>query len=322
MASVLLPTDENLELLRNVLRDGGLVAIPTETVYGLAANAFNSSACENIYQAKGRPATDPLICHVASVSIAQSIASYNQLSRHLADLFWPGPLTLILPKAKVIPDIVTAGLDSVGVRCPIHPVFRQLIKSLDFPLAAPSANPFAYISPTTAAHVADNLGDKIDYILDGGPSALGLESTIVDARNESAPVLLRHGALGKTEIENRAGIKLIDLASSVTQGPAVAPGSALKHYSPMTPLVLSTNPLEDHETDSSACLLWKKPAGNISGNVFWLSANGSLEEAGARLYAALHEIDQLGFKQIIAQTFPEEDLGSALNDRLRRAAAK
>ncbi len=322
MASVLLPTNENLQLLRRVLRDGGLVAVPTETVYGLAANAFNSSACENIYKSKGRPATDPLICHVASVSIAQNIASFNNLSKHLADLFWPGPLTLILPKAQLIPDSVTAGLDSVGVRCPLHPVFRQLIETLEFPLAAPSANPFAYISPTTAAHVADNLGDRIDYILDGGPSALGLESTIVDARNESAPVLLRHGALGKSEIEARAGIKLTDKGSSITDGPAVAPGSAIKHYSPMTPLLISPDPLAHYESSQKAYLVWKKPDGIIYDNLFWLSANGSLEEAGARLYAALHEIDRRGYSQIIAQSFPEEDIGSALNDRLRRAAAK
>jgi L-threonylcarbamoyladenylate synthase len=324
MASLLKPTDENLNLLRNVLKSGGLVAVPTETVYGLAANAFDAEACARIFTAKGRPTNDPLICHIASLEVAESISSFNELSRKLARLFWPGPLTLILPKAKTIPDIVTAGLASVAIRCPMHSVFQQLISEIDFPLAAPSANPFAYISPTTATHVNENLGEDIDYILDGGPCELGLESTIIDARDESSPLLLRHGALSQEEIETTAGIRLIDKSSNITQGPSVAPGSALKHYSPKTGLTLSAAPIKEPAAvnPDTAYLLWKKPEGKNAENIFWLSASGSLTEAASRLYAALHEIDQLGYQQIIAQTFPEQGMGNAINDRLRRAAAK
>ena len=324
MALVLEPTQENLHLLRSVLKSGGLVAIPTETVYGLAANAFDSKACKGIFSVKGRPTNDPLICHVASLDIAETIAYFNDLSRQLARLFWPGPLTLILPKVECIPSIVTAGLDTVGIRCPMHPVLQKLFSEINFPLAAPSANPFAYISPTTATHVAHNLGKQLDYILDGGPCKFGLESTIIDARDESSPKILRQGALGKKLIETKSGIRLNDSSAQVTKGPAIAPGSALKHYSPRSKLILGKDPLTANMNldGKTAFLFWQKPEIERHPDIFWLSTNNSLEEAAARLYAALHEIDNLGYEKIITQVFPDQDIGCALNDRLRRAAAE
>ena len=323
MATTLQPTNENLRRLRKFLRLGGLVAIPTETVYGLAANAFDAKACEKIFAAKGRPADDPLICHVASIDIANSIGHFNPLSLRLAETFWPGPLTLILPKKEKIPSIVTAGLDSVGVRSPKHPVFRDLIKEIDFPLAAPSANPFAYISPTRPEHVEANLGDRIEYILDGGPCELGVESTIIDTRDESRPTILRQGALTQEMIEKTLGIVLFGREDVAAEGPARAPGTAPKHYSPKGNLTLtaSINSNEAAAHPETAYLVWKKPTRIDLDNLFWLSASGSLEEAASRLYAALREIDQRGFEQIIAETFPDEGLGLALNDRLKRAAA-
>jgi len=323
MAKILQPTEENLRHLRKFLRLGGQSAIPTETVYGLAANAFDANACEKIFEAKGRPADDPLICHVASIEVAESIGHFNPLSRRLAETFWPGPLTLIVPKKANIPDIVTAGLDTVGVRSPNHPVFRQLIEELDFPLAAPSANPFAYISPTTPSHVEESLGERIRYILDGGPCELGVESTIIDARDESRPILLRHGALARETVEKTLGISLFSKAHAVVEGPAVAPGNASKHYSPNGDLTLvaGIDPDKASSHPETAHLFWRKPTNATASNIFWLSANGSLEEAASRLYAALREIDREGFQNIIAETYPEEGLGLTLNDRLKRAAS-
>jgi len=324
MAIILQPTEENLRTMRKFLRLGGLVAVPTETVYGLAANAYDDEACRKIFEAKGRPADDPLICHVASIEIAEKIGRFNPLSLKLTEAFWPGPLTLILPKKETISPIITAGLDSVGVRSPNHPVFRELISEIDFPIAAPSANPFAYISPTQADHVEDNLGNRIEYILDGGPCILGIESTIIDARDESDPAILRHGALSQEAIEATLGTKLRSKTASVSNGPAVAPGSSAKHYSPRGKLsiVAHIDIEQTSESPKKAFLVWKKPTVATPKNLFWLSANDSLEEAASRLYAALREIDTLGFMEIEAETFPDEGIGLALNDRLRRAASK
>jgi L-threonylcarbamoyladenylate synthase len=182
-------TPRNIPFLARQLQAGELVAVPTETVYGLAANALDARACAKIFKAKGRPTADPLIVHVYALSQLKDLCEVNDAALTLAKAFWPGPLTLVLPKKPVVPDIVTAGRDSVAVRMPRHPVFRRLLKAAGLPLAAPSANPFGYVSPTTAQHVLDGLGGKIRYILDAGPAALGLESTIVDLRG--CPTLLR-----------------------------------------------------------------------------------------------------------------------------------
>jgi L-threonylcarbamoyladenylate synthase len=325
MADILKPTDENLRNLREFLRLGGLLAVPTETVYGLAANALDAKACEKIFEAKKRPSNDPLICHVASYEALESFCEPNDVSKTLADAFWPGPLTFVLPKKDTIPGIVTAGLNSVAVRSPNHPVFRQLIEGCDFPLAAPSANPFAYISPTQAIHVQANLGEQIEYILDGGPCEHGLESTIVDLRDPAYPEILRYGALPVELIENAVKRRLLrPTRNSDHAGVSIAPGSLPKHYSPRTPLDLRPNAVSESELVESdqktAYLLLRKPVNARANNIHWLSENGELEAIASSLFAKLRELDNAGYQKIIAEEAPELGLGLAINDRLRRAS--
>lgn len=327
MAQILQPTDENLRRMRKFLRLQGLVAIPTETVYGLAANALDARACAKIFAAKGRPSNDPLICHVGSYSAIDSICHRNPLAAQLAARFWPGPLSLVLPKKAAVPDLVTAGLPSVAVRCPSHPVFRQLIEDCDFPLAAPSANPFAYISPTTAAHVEAGLGDKIDYILDGGPSSHGVESTILDLRHPEKPRILRYGALAAEAIETEIDQPVAKPAKDLKPNQAaLAPGALPKHYSPRTRLDLRATPISTAELEAAASdtafLLLTRPQGVFGPHIHWLSEHGELSQIAASLYGQLRALDQGSFTQIIAEEAPELGLGLAINDRLRRAASK
>lgn len=328
MAQILQPTDENLRELRKFLLFGGLVGVPTETVYGLAANAFDPEACAKIFEAKRRPANDPLICHIASPEAIEGICHGNDLAKTLAKTFWPGPLTLVLPKKDCIPDIVTAGLDSVAVRCSAHPDFHRLVEQCDFPIAAPSANPFAYISPTTAQHVQASLGQRIQYILDGGPCRYGVESTILDVRDPSKPRVLRYGALPVEDIEAALGLQ-IDKPAHIQSNEAiqqVAPGALPKHYSPRTPLELvggiGPADLERLAPRQAALLLAKPKAAKLPDNVFWLSEEGKLSDIAAHLYAVLRLLDEKGFDQIIAEEAPEVGLGLAINDRLRRASYK
>ncbi|MBD5778597.1 threonylcarbamoyl-AMP synthase [Pelagicoccus sp. NFK12] len=325
MANILQPTEENLRDLRKFLLFGGLVGVPTETVYGLAANAFDAQACAKIFEAKQRPANDPLICHISGVEALEQICYANPLAIRLAERFWPGPLTFVLPKKDKIPGIVTAGLDSVGVRCSAHPEFQRLVAQCDFPLAAPSANPFAYISPTTAQHVEAGLGSKIQFILDGGPCAFGVESTILDLRDESQPRILRYGALPAEEIEAELG-RSIEKPAATSADESVqhlAPGSLPKHYSPRTPLDLrggiATSELETLPPKTAALLL-AKPQQDRGKNVHWLSEDGKLSEIAANLFAKLRELDEAGYSRIIAEEAPELGLGLAINDRLRRAS--
>jgi len=328
MAAILQPTPRNLRRLRRLLRLGGLAAIPTETVYGLAANALDERACRRIFEVKGRPPTDPLICHIARPEQVAAVARTNPLAEALAARFWPGPLTLVLPKQPVVPDIVTSGLRSVALRLPAHSVFRALAEGLDFPLAAPSANPFAYISPTTAAHVQSGLGDRIAAILDGGPCRLGLESTIVDVRDPERPRLLRYGALDAEAIEAATGRALSPVATGAAAEPgpaepAIAPGALPKHYSPARPLVASARPLGPAEVAAAGpevgFLFLAKPDFDPGPYARWLSPKGELEVIAANLYAALRELDALPIKRILAEEAPELGLGKAINDRLRRA---
>ncbi|OUW16230.1 MAG: threonylcarbamoyl-AMP synthase [Opitutales bacterium TMED158] len=327
MAKIFKPTEENLRDLRKFLRLGQLVAIPTETVYGLAANALDQAACSKIFEVKERPSNDPLICHVASYDSLEAICETNESARKLAEAFWPGPLTFVLPKRPCIPDIVTAGLPSVGVRSPSHPVFRQLIEDCDFPLAAPSANPFAYISPTMARHVQANLGQRIEYILDGGPCEYGVESTILDLRNPEDVRILRYGALPIEPIENVLKRRLVRPEPNPDHNAvSIAPGSLPKHYSPRTPLDLRRTPVREDELSNSdrdiAFLLLRKPLHTLNPNIHWLSERGELEAIASNLYAKLRELDSARYTKIVAEEAPELGLGLAINDRLRRASFK
>ena len=303
------------------------MAVPTETVYGLAADALNPRACRKIFTAKGRPTSDPLIVHVHSLDQVAAIAKWNQSAMRLAKSFWPGPLTLVLPKKPVVPDIISAGLASVAVRMPSHRLFRRLLKLAGTPLAAPSANRFGYISPTTARHVHDGLAKKIRHILDGGPSKIGLESTIVDLRRESRPRLLRPGAITQTELERALGRKLIRLSTRSSRANQhlvqVAPGLLTRHYSPRTPIELHQQiTLPRNGSPSEAWVLASRPTKRQDKNVFWLDAGGDLKGAARRLFSILRKLDDGRFKKIHIEIAHGGGLADAINDRLRRAAAR
>ena len=325
-ARILTGTPSNLGRLAGVLRGGGLVGVPTETVYGLAADALDAEACAGIYRAKGRPATDPLIVHVLSARDVAAIAHLHPSARRLAAAFWPGPLTLVLEKRAGVPDIVTAGLGSVAVRVPDHPLFRRLLRATGRPLAAPSANPCGYVSPTTAEHVRAGLGDRIGHILDGGPCSVGLESTIVDVRDPARPRLLRPGAITRAQLEKVLGRKV---GSGRTAGSArkaqLAPGMLKRHYSPRTPVVLhdrlSTREAAGGEKD--AWVFAARPRGVTGENIFWLDPRGDLRGAARRLFALLRRLDAAGHARIHLEKIPgRAGLAEALNDRMARAAAR
>ena len=320
-------TPRNLSYLARCLRAGEIVGVPTETVYGLAADALNPSACQKIFTAKGRPTTDPLIVHIAALSELDAIAVTNAAALRLARKFWPGPLTLILPKKPDVPAIVSAGLPSVAVRMPAHPLFRRLIRLSGRPLAAPSANPFGYISPTTAEHVRASLGFKINAILDGGPAEIGLESTILDLRHPARPRLLRPGAITRAALAAALGRPVAwrrPQAAAPTQA-QVAPGLLTRHYSPRTPLVLHprlTPALVAHSGPNEAFLFIAKPAGLTGKNIYWLDARGNLHGAARRLFAQLRTLDTAGYSRLHAEYASGQGPAEAINDRLRRAAMK
>jgi L-threonylcarbamoyladenylate synthase len=325
-ARVLSGTSRNLAHLARRLRAGELVAVPTETVYGLAANAFDAAACRKIFAAKSRPATDPLIVHLASLQDLASVAVANPAALQLAKKFWPGPLTLVLPKNPVVPDVVSAGLPSVGVRMPAHPLFRRLLKLAGVPLAAPSANPFGYISPTTAAHVRESLGKKIPYILDGGPSAVGVESTIVDLRDPKKPRLLRPGAITRQQLERVLKRKVPPArrsgATKRNSAAQLAPGLLTRHYSPRTRVELHAKMPALTAHADEAWLFVAKPPLPPAKNIFWLDARGDLRGAARKLFALLRRLDDGHFTLIHAELARGEGLADAINDRLRRAAAR
>ena len=304
-----------------ILMEGGLVAIPTETVYGLAANALDEQAVLRVFTAKNRPFFDPLIIHVSSLDAAQRYADFNdERLKRLAMHFWPGPLTLLIPKKNNIPDLVTSGLPRVAVRVPAHPLTLELLKSIDFPLAAPSANPFGYVSPTTAEHVAKQLGDKVHYILDGGPCAVGLESTIVGIE-DNAIAIYRLGGLAIEDIEALVG--KVELRLNSSSDPK-APGQLKNHYAPRKPLFLGKGEalLAEHKDKKIAFLCFDK--GSVQQQPllsFNLSPSGNLKEAAVNLFKALRDADDSDAEVVIAEPVPEEGLGKAINDRLRRAAA-
>jgi L-threonylcarbamoyladenylate synthase len=314
-----------LALLAGRLRRGEIVAAPTETVYGLAADAFNAGACRRIFKAKGRPMTDPLIVHIASWRDLGRVARANPAALRLARRFWPGPLTLVLPRNPAVPGVVSAGLDSVAVRMPSHRLFLRLIRAAGTPLAAPSANPFGYVSPTTAEHVRQGLGSRIRSILDGGPSQIGLESTIVDMRDPGRPRLLRPGAVTRREIEKVLGVGLASGGGrtgrrNVAQ---VAPGLMKRHYSPRTPVVLHERIAPAAARKGPADVAWlfvSGPGPSAGRNFFCLDQRGDLRVAARRLFSTLRHLDEAGFRLINAELARGEGLAEAINDRLRRAA--
>jgi L-threonylcarbamoyladenylate synthase len=289
------------------IRSGGLVAFPTETVYGLGANALDAAAVQKIYELKGRPAASPLIVHVASIEMAQQIvAEWPPLAESLARRWWPGPLTLVLPKKPVIPDIVTAGLPTVGVRMPNHPMALELIRESGVPIAAPSANKFMELSPTTAEHVRAAFGESID-ILDGGPAQVGIESTVLAIENGELK-LLRPGMISLGELEG----------SAVQPGAAhPAPGMHPRHYSPRTRLLLVNRPCD--LPDCRGAYVWRKKSGLASRSV---RMPEKPDEYAARLYATLHELDQEGWPWIAVEAPPDTPAWAAINDRLRRASER
>lgn len=310
----------DIQKAARLLKRGKLVAIPTETVYGLAANAFKEEAVLNIFEAKNRPHFDPLIVHSSSAEwVKQHVAEIPPIAQILMDEFWPGPLTLVLPKKPIVPDLVTSGLDSVAVRVPKHPMTQQLLQVLDFPLAAPSANPFGYVSPTTAQHVEDQLGDKVDYILDGGPTTVGLESTIIGFE-EAKPVVYRLGGLSIDVIEDLIGSVEVTLNQS---SDPKAPGMLKSHYAPGKPLYFG-NPGEmitEFEGKRIGFLGFMTRLEFLPPErQLLLSPHGDLHEAAVNLFAFMRQFEKLPVDVILAEQLPEIGLGRAINDRLRRAA--
>jgi L-threonylcarbamoyladenylate synthase len=314
-------TGTSVEHAAALLRSGSVVAIPTETVYGLAANAFNETAVLEIFRVKERPSFDPLIVHVGNKEHVRELAQdVPDVAFKLMEAFWPGPLTLVLQKKSSIPDLVTSGLNTFGVRMPSHPVALQLLNQLEFPLAAPSANPFGYISPTTAGHVHDQLNGKIPYILDG---SVGVESTIIGfAENEC--VLYRYGGISVDAVRKITGT-LKEMTSTPKQLPA--PGMLTSHYAPGKPFKLGE--IADLYSDEDAkqktgIISFNNPEIHFTGDtvIEVLSKTGNLDEAARNLFAALRRLDASDVKRIIAEPVPDSGIGKAINDRLRRAAAE
>jgi len=296
-----------------LLRAGGLVAFPTETVYGLGADAADDRAVAAIYAAKGRPSFNPLIVHVAEAGQLDEEVVWNPAARRLARRFWPGPLTLVLPRRPEsrLSLLCSAGLDSLAVRMPAHPLARALLQAAGRPLAAPSANRSGRVSPTTAAHVRRELGGRAAMILDGGPCAIGLESSVLDLSG-AQPRLLRAGGLPRQALERELG----PLASRIDNGQPLSPGQLPSHYAPSLPLRLNARTVSPDEA-----LLAFGTALSGAADSENLSPGGDLTEAAARLFAALHRLDRPGFAAIAVMPIPMEGLGEAINDRLIRAAA-
>ncbi|MCF8496447.1 MAG: threonylcarbamoyl-AMP synthase [Alphaproteobacteria bacterium] len=325
MTRLVAATPEHIAEAAAILKRGGLVAFPTETVYGLGANALDGQAVARVYEAKGRPAFNPLIVHVPSARDAALHVHMNEDAQILADKFWPGPLTLILPRRKKssVSDLAAAGLDTLAVRVPLHPVAQALLKESGIPLVAPSANASGKLSPTTPAHVADSLDDRVDMILAAGACPVGLESTVLDL-SVGRPVILRPGAVTTEELSEALNV---DVLAGEGSGIIKSPGQLLKHYAPETRLRLNAIDLEPGEA-----LLAFGPirfmgirgggaASSLPGRMIRnLSESGDLHEAAANLFAMLKHLDRPEHKAIAVMSIPETGLGVAINDRLRRAA--
>lgn len=305
-----------------LLREGKLVSFATETVYGLGANALDVNAVARVFAVKNRPHFDPLIVHIADRSwLPRLVTEWSATAERLANHFWPGPLTLVLPKTDLVPDLVTSGLPSVAVRMPSHPLALELLRLADVPVAAPSANLFGQLSPTCAEHVADRLGDQIDYLLDGGPCSVGVESTVLLLESCRA-ILLRPGGVPLEDIESLIGpVELPSRTTTSDHEAAPSPGMLPQHYAPRTPLAIIDD-LGTLASPSRCALLTLQPhpAASSFAVVEVLSAGGDLTEAAANFFAALRRLDAACVERIVALPFPNHGLGRALNDRLMRAA--
>ncbi|MFN7045434.1 MAG: L-threonylcarbamoyladenylate synthase [Flavobacterium sp.] len=314
---------KDINLAIQHLNDNGIIGFPTETVYGLAGNAFETESIHKIFDVKKRPTFNPLIVHIKGIEdlvhVAQEIPP---IAYELANAFWPGPLTFILKKQPHIPDLVTANQDTVAVRVPNHPVALELLRHLDFPLVAPSANPFTSISPTSAEHVENYFGNQINMVLDGGECTAGIESTIIGFENNRV-VVYRLGALALEEIEKVSGT--LTLLNKKNKKP-IAPGMLLKHYAPKTDFILTRNVQEELDWYSDkkiGLLLFNSYLPKFdTNNQIVLSEEGDLKLAASKLYNAMHQLDKMNLDLIIAERFPEYGLGVSINDRLERASKK
>lgn len=300
-----------------LIRAGALVAFPTETVYGLGADATNGEAVAAIFAAKGRPHFNPLIVHVADVAAAEALGTFSDDARRLAAAFWPGPLTLVVRRRQGCPiaDLATAGLDTLALRIPAHPVAEALLRAADRPIAAPSANRSGHVSPTRARHVADDLGPRVAMILDGGATPHGVESTVLDATGAGI-ALLRPGAVPAEAIAATLGRPLATAAAVADADAPLSPGRLASHYAPDARLRLDATEAREGEA-----LMAFGRAAPSRGFIINLSPSGNLEEAAANLFAALRAFDAAGSKAVAVMPIPETGLGVAINDRLRRAAA-
>ncbi|MDR1256109.1 MAG: threonylcarbamoyl-AMP synthase [Puniceicoccales bacterium] len=319
-----------ISLAVKLLRLGEVVVLPTETVYGLAASIKSGPALRKVFQIKGRPLLDPLIVHVLDYGWVPKWAHVDGLEERvktLVDAFWPGPLTIVLQKKLAIPAIVTAGLDSVAIRCPAHEIFRKVLKAIKIPLAAPSANPFGCLSPTTAQHVKDSLGERVPLIVDGGQCNIGIESTILDMR-ASVPRILRPGAISASDIAQVIDAAVLDYSPVISS--SAVPGQLKQHYSPNTRLVLVDAEkqlallMNDPSREERAAFVYlKRPAEcPYENDVFWLSDDGNNRVAARSLFSILQTLDRAGYDVIYCQKASPQGVGIAVNDRLTRAAAK
>lgn len=319
--------DINIEEVVKALLAGELVALPTETVYGLAANALDTTAVQKIFEVKGRPLIDPLIVHTHDFSEIEKLAFPPEIAYKLAEVFWPGPLTLLLEKKDIIPNIVTAGLPSVGIRIPRQPIFREILIEAKVPLAAPSANPFGYLSPTEAKHVEKTLGNKIKYIVDGGPCAIGLESTILNILDPQNPEILRPGPITAEDLKYVFGFAPKYATKSSHEGAQIAPGLLKSHYSPRTHLKIFQKdeiPLWEENKKTKAIIFIKRPKVIKTTDqlkVFWFSEEGDLNEVSKNLFSLLEKLDHQGFSEILVELPEKEGIGIAIYNRLERAAS-
>ncbi|MGC9449806.1 MAG: L-threonylcarbamoyladenylate synthase [Oceanipulchritudo sp.] len=318
------PTPANIAFFAEALKAGCLVAIPTETVYGLAGLALRESACRSIFEVKGRPLVDPLIVHVASPDWVARLAEIPDEFKRLTEAFWPGPLTLILRKKPVVPDLVTAGHETVAVRMPRQPVAHALLEKLGQPVAAPSANPFGYVSPTRPEHVAESFGPQVPFILDGGPCEIGIESTILDLSRPGTPSILRPGAITEENLKLKLHLHPnLDLNPNRNHAPP-APGTLPRHYSPATQLLLFPFKSSPVAAPREAVVYLQRPSPPVSRDTYWLSEDGNPVTIAQSLFALLRQLDHAGHPRIHCECPPPHSTGLllAVRDRLNRAAAQ